>query len=295
MTLTIAHIVNPVLVDPSSDLFLAQPITFESMRRARVEVLPKLRVTLYSAQYAEDKKIVPRDFLLTADLTRSVLDVGEFNIPRKLPLLRDILARLYDASMADYLIYTNVDIGLQPHFYSAVVDYIHAGYDSFVINRRTIPATNASASDIEALYAETGIPHRGWDCFVFPRSIYPSFKLYDVCIGTARVGLSLLANLMACSDNFKEFRDEQLTFHIGDKRSGRRKDFADYDAHNTHQLDRILSDLELEQGPFDPRSIPGSYMHRRRKFGSLYDLWSRYAFLPYSLSRVLNRLSGRRS
>jgi hypothetical protein len=35
-----AHMVNPVLVNPSSDLHVAQPVTFESMRRVRTWVTP---------------------------------------------------------------------------------------------------------------------------------------------------------------------------------------------------------------------------------------------------------------
>ena len=35
---------------------------------------------------------------------------GDFQKEIKLPLIHDILERLYNASDADYLIYTNVDI-----------------------------------------------------------------------------------------------------------------------------------------------------------------------------------------
>ncbi len=67
-----------------------------------------------------------------------MLDCGRFAVPRKLPLIKDILGRLYDASDAEYFIYTNVNIGLMPNFYVAVNAIIESGYDAFVINRRTI-------------------------------------------------------------------------------------------------------------------------------------------------------------
>ena len=35
MALKLAHIVNPVVVSQSSDLFVAQPITFQTMIEAR--------------------------------------------------------------------------------------------------------------------------------------------------------------------------------------------------------------------------------------------------------------------
>src|SRR4051794_565630 len=57
-----AHVVNPVRVDPSSDLFVAQPITFESMRIARENAGPALDVELFAAFYPEDADHVPVGF-----------------------------------------------------------------------------------------------------------------------------------------------------------------------------------------------------------------------------------------
>src|SRR5688572_15475844 len=114
--LSFAHIVNPVIVPETSDLFFAQPITFETMRRARAAAQEVAEVALLTAQYPEDRPLVPDDFVATPDLERSALDLGEFKIPRKLPLVRDILDRLYEsAPQADFLIYTNVDIAVMPH------------------------------------------------------------------------------------------------------------------------------------------------------------------------------------
>jgi len=45
--LKIAHIVNPVKVDISSDLYFAQPITFETMRTAREIACGKMDITFY--------------------------------------------------------------------------------------------------------------------------------------------------------------------------------------------------------------------------------------------------------
>ena len=294
MKLDFAHIVNTVSVDQSSDLFVAQPITFESMRRARNHAAPAIRVGLYTAQFIKDAPNVPADFTAAPPLRRSVLDFGEFKIKRELPLLRDILQTLEQASEAAYFIYTNVDIGLQPNFYERVSKIILSGYDSFVINRRTVSDRYAAVSDLEAIYDDPGKPHRGWDCFVFPSSFCRSFRLHNECIGASRVGLSLLSNLVALSSNFREFRNEQLTFHIGDARNWLNPDYADYDAHNTQELMRTLSDLENIYGPFPLQSIPGTFLSRKRALGPLYDAWSRNIYLPVGISRLLNRLSGRK-
>ncbi|NEQ76703.1 MAG: hypothetical protein F6K23_28905 [Okeania sp. SIO2C9] len=115
--LNLAHIINPVIVPESSDLFVAQPITFQTMKNAQAQAQGKVNVTLYSAQYPEDESIVPDGFVKAPNLEASVLDVGKFAVPRKLPFIKDILDRLHEASQnADYLIYTNVDIALQPHY-----------------------------------------------------------------------------------------------------------------------------------------------------------------------------------
>ena len=290
----LAHIINPIRVPETSDLFVAQPITFETMRRAKAQATDGLQISLYSAQFKEDLSMVPADFQLTPNLDRSVLDLGKFRHIRKLPLLKDILDRLYfEAIDADYLIFTNVDIALQPSFYNMIDELTTAGYDAFVINRRTIPGHYKGVEQISLMMAEPGVAHRGWDCFVFSRTIYSRFKLFDVCVGATRVGLALLANMQAYGSRFREFKKEHLTFHIGDERNWLNPVYTDYDNHNTRQLMRILEAIEVERGPFDRDTIPGSFLYRKRKLGPLYEFWARHVYLPVGLSLALNRLMGR--
>ncbi|MCR4288341.1 MAG: hypothetical protein NUW09_10065, partial [Deltaproteobacteria bacterium] len=172
----IAHIINPVKAAKTSDLFVAQPVTFETMRVAREFARGKVAVELYTAQYPEDRSFVPDGFQPTRDLDRSVMDLGSFREKRKLPLIKDILDRLYEAVDAEYMIYTNVDIALMPHFYLAVDKFIDEGHDAFVINRRTISGRRKLVKDIPLMYAELGKPHPGHDCFVFRRDAYGKFK-----------------------------------------------------------------------------------------------------------------------
>lgn len=115
-----AHIIHPLIVPESSDLYKAQPVTFKTMEIARDFARDELEVEFYSAQYIEDREIVPNVFVMTPDLDRSILDFGDFKHRRRLPLLKDILDRLYAATDAEYFIYTGVDIALQPYFYLTV-------------------------------------------------------------------------------------------------------------------------------------------------------------------------------
>ncbi len=238
----IAHIINPVKVSEQSDLFVAQPITFETMRRAR-NFDKNLEVAQYYTCYDEDLEFAPVDFTQARLLKRSILDIGTFEVSKKLPLMRDILDALYEASDAEYFIYTNVDIAVMPHFYAEIAMIINDGYDGFVINRRTISDQYKSVNSIPKMYSEIGEKHPGFDCFVFKREAYDKYTLGDACIGANWIGRVLISNVIAYADKFKVFEDEHLTFHLGDDRSWKVERFKDYDQHNEQQLLPILTNL----------------------------------------------------
>ncbi len=249
MTIKIAHIINPFAVKESSDLFIAQPITFETMKVAQdfARSSYNLDVALYSAQFLEDSSIVPKGFVKTRNLEYSVLDLKEFKIKRKLPLIKDILDRFYEKTDADYLIYTNVDIAVMPHFYVAIKNIINQGFDAFIINRRTISETYKSVEQIPLMYADLGTKHPGCDCFVFKRSAYKNYKFGSACIGANLIGKILATNLICNADNFIFLKDLHLTFHIGDDRSWRNTTLHDYTLHNLQEMNKIVAYYSKEK------------------------------------------------
>ena len=241
----IAHIINPVVVPSSSDLHKAQPVTFASMRAARAYARGKTDVLTACACYPEDKLLVPEGFVLTPPLTRSVADLQSFACNRKLPILKDILDRLYECSEGcDYLVYTNVDIGLQPYFYEAVAEIAADKHDAFVINRRTISEACSDPSRLSLTYAQAGEPHCGFDCFVFQRRKYPQFHLANACVGANWIGRVLLLNLLCTSERFTILENCHMTFHLGDDRSWKRPEYADYDSFNNDQVGDVLKFFE---------------------------------------------------
>ena len=251
-----AHIVTPVIVPESSDLFIAQPITLETMRIAKrfAEACGAAAVDLYSAHFSEGAVLVPPDFIHTALMERSTLDLGGFQIPLKLPLIGEILNRLHAAAAnAEYLVYTNVDIGLLPNFYVTVNRLVEGGLDAFSINRRTISAHYRDLGEIPLMWAETGKPHMGWDCFVFRREAFPGMQLGDACLGAVNIGRLLLVNLILTSKSFAEFTDLHLTFHIGNEGAWRQLPTNDYRRHNLGMLQNVLhsrrSDVQLSRNP----------------------------------------------
>ncbi len=213
--LRIAHIINPVKVSESSDLFTAQPITFETMRIAREFAQHETAVELLAVQYPEDREIIPPWVRMLPDLKRSVLQYGEFKIKRKYPLISDILTALLEGTDCDYLIYTNSDIALMPQFYMAVKSFIGQGLDGFIINRRRVSSGFKNISDMPLMWSEMGAPHPGFDCFVFHRSMVPKFILGNICVGVPFVEATLAHNMFAFSNSFKLFTDKHLTIHIG--------------------------------------------------------------------------------
>lgn len=240
---TIAHVVNPIdVAEERGELFWQQPITYETMRRARSFGKESgLEIELHACVYPEDKDAIPEGFLRTKDLSKSVQDLREFPMRRKLPLFKDILDRLYDNTQADYLIQTNVDIGLMPHFYTSVARFINMGYDAFIINKRIIPPYYRRVDQIPDMWCELGTDHNGYDCFVFRREIYPQFFMGDCCMGIPWSETALTANMIAYSKNLTVFKHPHLTFHIGDSRTWGSQ--ADYRQFNTEAFAKVLTKL----------------------------------------------------
>ena len=246
---SLAHVINPVDLPPTSDLYLAQPLTFESMRRAKLAASADVEVDLLAVSYPEDQSALPAgDFKPIMDLHRSVLDVGQFRVPRKLPLVHDLIATGFKHTDAEYVVFTNADIGLTPQFYTRVAELIQAGHDAIVINRRTISKAHASVDVIGAALADYGKDHPGYDCFVIRRDHFEKFNLGHICVGVHLIGRVLLWNLLAFSRSFHLEISEHLTFHVGDDVPSKDDRLLDYVEHNASEALNILDDLETRSG-----------------------------------------------
>lgn len=248
--LKFAHIINPVKVSNGSDLSIAQPVTFASMNNAALASKDTLDVQLYTTCYPEDVEIIPDYFQKARMLHRSVLDLGKFNKKRKLPILKDILQILFDASDAEYFIYTNVDIAVMPYFYDSI-SILLENHDALVINRRTITDKYSKVDELPLMYAEAGMPHPGFDCFVFSRELFQKINLSNVCVGIGLIGLDLMLNLYFYANNFKLIEDAHLTFHLGDDQSWNNPEFNDYYEYNKKEFLKTISSLEQQYGELD--------------------------------------------
>lgn len=210
------------------------------MRRARDFAEGTVSVELVSQQYVEDEGVAPSFFKKMPNLTRSISDIYTFKYPRKLPLIADLLNV---TTKSDYIIYTNVDIAVMPHFYCAIAKYIEMGYDAIAINRRTINAKYKSLNDLSLMYEEVGKPHEGIDCFVLPKNALEKYNFFDAFIGSGPVGLCFVANMIIESSNFLWLEDKHLTFHLGDDKAWSNPAFSDYQYENFTQLKKICTFL----------------------------------------------------
>ncbi len=253
-----AHIVNPVIVPKTSDLYRAQPITFETMKTAQdFATLEGIRVEQHTACYPEDQSLTPEHMKQTKLLQRSILDYGNFSKQKKLPMLHDILMRVYEESDAEYIIYTNVDIALMPHFYLTAEKIMNEGYDVVNIFRRTLGDHYQGTDDIPYMYADLGSDHPGTDCFIIKRDLIPKLDLQNVVIGAQFVAFSLRVNLHLFAHKIKEFNRLHMTFHIGDDRVWEGLD--DFSAYNAKEVDKMFESLKKRNDIANPREFERFY------------------------------------
>ena len=211
----VAHIINPVKVNEKSDLFVAQPITFESILIAKNYSKHSDCIGLYTTQFEEDREIIPSGFIQLSNLERSVLDVSPRLKGRKLPLIGDILSKATQIEDADYVIFTNMDIALMPYFYDTVFQLLEKGHDALVINRRRLQSIYTKVEELPQMYADLGLSHPGFDCFVIKKELISQFVLDEICVGISFLEAALVHNIFSFAENPLYIPDAHLTFHIG--------------------------------------------------------------------------------
>lgn len=205
------HIVNPYsLASGKTDTI--QQITLRALIRAAVSTQHK--VILASAQFEKDREIVPTEFVLTSNLTRSVNDVAALSQAKMLPLIADILGKTEEIPETEYVIFSNMDIIPVPGFYDGIGALIdHMKCDALIVNRRRVSA--AFAERPELLLYETGLPHPGYDCFIFRKELLTKFTLGNCCVGAPGIGFMLAHNMFLFAEKCCVVSDKHLTLHIG--------------------------------------------------------------------------------
>lgn len=247
----LAHVVNPVRMPKGSDLYIAQPIAFRSMRRAQAATTAA-RVELIARRFPEDQGYLSDCFDQELPLIRSAQDFPALAPARKLPLLADIYSLDGLPDHVTHVVYTNSDIGLQPQFYDYVASCIAQGIDALVINRRTMPKSYTRPDELARLQGELGEPHPGYDCFVVSRELLERCNFADTLIGVHLIGRVVFWNILAHARQIRYDEAAHLTFHIGDDVPSKGRKGLPYIRHNLLEGAKVAGHLRKTEHQVDP-------------------------------------------
>jgi FkbM family methyltransferase len=234
------HLVN-LYSGPSGSRAVQEAVT-ASMREA--QSADQNPVSLVNVQAESDPDLTPEGFLRARNIDRTVLDLGTFQRQRPLPLLFDVVERGAElAGPDDFIVYTNSDICLQPYFYRCIRDLIELGFDAITVNRRTLDDRQKFPEGSSLVRAETGLNHRGFDCFVFPKSAFDAYVRNHACLGIGGVARGLLYNMVARAEAMVMLQNVTLTYHFGNERRWASPALADYTAFNLREYVHVLHEL----------------------------------------------------
>ena len=179
-------------------------------------------VKLYAVNYPEDDEIIPEYFIKLPHLKKSTLsEFPKIARDRKLPIIQEMFDSILQNSDADYIIFTNSDIGVQKNFYIKVNEFIHKdNLKSFIINRRdNIPkfkdGKRLTEKNLDFIYKESGQIHPGKDCFIMDRKILDKINMNLMFTGYPPWGFTLHNYLKRIYKKTYLYTNKYLTFHLG--------------------------------------------------------------------------------
>jgi hypothetical protein len=221
-SISFTHVINPFAAPRDSEHGGASAITFATLRRAVQEAAASgIEVEVRAVVLPGDENAAEKPAQLAPRLTRTIKDLYQLRPARPLPLIHDLLKNGVEGTVRTHVVFTNMDIAVQPHFYVELRRLILQRFTAntpFIVYRRNIDARYKSVDQLAAMYAETGDLANGYDCFIFPVDYVARLDLGDCCIGTAHFDDLLFMNLDALSGfHAGRVMDVPLTFHIGNE------------------------------------------------------------------------------
>lgn len=285
MPVSFCHLINPFPCPEDSEHGIASRITYASLCLAADEAAKRgIRVEVNAVVLPGDEIAIKSPAKLAGYLNRTVQDVHPMAPKRPFPLIADILLTGAESSNCDYLIFTNMDIAVQPSFYVQLQEIIEQRFESgtpFTVYRRNISSHYNRIEQLPEMHRQAGQIAYGYDCFVFPASYVSQLDLGNCCIGAAHFDYLLFIMLDAVSGfRARRVNDLPLTFHIGNDIAWSSQ--IDYIEHN---LTESLAAIQRMRSRFD---IPDDSNFARME---------RAHFLPNArldsrLLRKLKRLPG---
>lgn len=285
MSVSFCHLINPFPCPEDSEHGIASRITYASLRIAADEAAKRgIQVEVNAVVLPGDEIAIKSPAKLAGYLSRTVQDIHPMTPKRPFPLIADILLTGAESSNCDYLIFTNMDIAVQPGFYVQLQEIIEQRFESgtpFTVYRRNISSHYNRIDQLPEMYRQAGQIAYGYDCFVFPASYVSQLDLGNCCIGAAHFDYLLFIMLDAVSGfRAQRINDLPLTFHIGNDIA-----WSSQINYIEHNLAESLAAIQRMHGRFD---IPDDSNFARME---------RAHFLPNArldsrLLRKLKRLPG---
>lgn len=211
------HVVNAYDAGTTSETECHAAVISSMSHAASCTAADSGSIHFHAVSRADEADLIPAGFVGHPVLARSIRNDVRYSGCKPVPYLFDILAPLRGGDVGEWVVFTNMDIVLQPWFYTAVLELLGAGFDALIINRRTQPAEYSGCSEW-LLRSEIGVSHPGMDCFVFPRSWIEGFVVSDAVVGAGNVMRSLLYNLVCRARKLVFVTRAMLTLHFGDDR-----------------------------------------------------------------------------
>lgn len=213
------HVLNPFRAPAGSEHAIASRLTWQTLRTAQRHAAEHgVAVNFRAVILPGDEAAVEPPATPWAQLTRTVQNIAPLKPSRPLPLIADVLRAGAGTASNTHVVFSNMDIAVQPHFYTALHELITStlGRDvPFTVPRVNIPAALADGP-IEAMRAARGTPGLGFDCFVVPRELVGRLDLGNCCLGAAHFDLLLFMALDAVSGGrVSQVESARLTFHLG--------------------------------------------------------------------------------
>lgn len=220
MPVSFTHLINPFVCAPDSEHGIASRITYASLETALENARSAaLDVTVDAVVVRGDEAAIRPPARLAGHVQRTVQDIRALRPARPFPLIADLLEAGAASAGGSHLIFTNMDIAVQPDFYVQLRTLIDTRFDAdtpFIVYRRNIPGYYRRVEELPRMYAEPGETAYGFDCFVFPRAYAAQLDLGRCCIGAAHFDYLMFMALDAASGfRMQRVDDVPLTFHIG--------------------------------------------------------------------------------
>jgi hypothetical protein len=218
-SVSFTHVLNPFPAKTGSEHAIASAVTWQTLRVAHARAVTHgLDVDCSAVILPGDEGTVEGPATRKAYLMRTVQDVEKLKPIRPLPLIADLLNAGVIGSTSSHIVFSNMDISVQPDFYLTLRNLVSRtlGVDvPFTVPRINIDASLAGGT-LEEMYAASGPLGHGYDCFVIPRGMINKLDLGSCCIGAPHFDQLLFMALDVLSGHrAKSMNDLRLTFHLG--------------------------------------------------------------------------------